>query len=341
MLTRFWFNAFPIIFLLISAHAFAQSPDLSLLNRDRPMLDAHNCYPYEGRWADRVTRALGTGSPVGIEQDLAWYVDPASGKGRVVVTHKPETDGSEPELKTYFFERVRPIVEKALRDGNSAEWPLIVVHFDFKDNQLPLLRAVWSLLGQYEDWITTGEKLADPKAISSWKVKPLLVLTEDPDAQEQVFSKEIPVGARLRIFGSAHTHAPKGQTKDATEHLLATTPADQLLTEPATNYRRWWNNSWHEVEEGGQPHAGDWTQSDDKRLRELVDHAHQFGYWMRFYTLDGFDASVGKENGWFESYNFGSRAAVEQRWKAAIAAGVDLIATDQYEDLAPLIHGKK
>ncbi len=329
-----------LVFLMAS-HCFAQSPDLSLLNRNRPLLDAHNCYPYDGRWADRITRALATGFPVGIEQDLAWYVDPASGKGRVVVTHKAETDGSEPELRTYFFERVRPMVEKALREHNSSQWPLIVVHFDFKDNQLPLLRAVWSLLGEYEDWITTARKLADPKAISPWKVKPLLVLTEDPDPQEQVFSKEVPSGGTLRIFGSAHTHAPKGQTKDETEHLLATTPAAQLLAEPATNYRRWWNNSWHEVEEGGQPRAGEWTAADNNRLRELVDHAHQLGYWMRFYTLDGFDAASGKEHGWFESYNFGSRAAAEERWKAAIAAGVDMIASDQYEDLSPVVRAKK
>lgn len=32
-------------------------------------------------------------------------------------------------------------------------------------------------------------------------------------------------------------------------------------------------------------------------------------------------------------YDFGSKEAVILRWKAAVAAGVDLIATDQYEDL--------
>jgi hypothetical protein len=56
------------------------------------------------------------------------------------------------------------------------------------------------------------------------------------------------------------------------------------------------------------------------------------GYWIRFYTLDGF--APAENRGWDANYNFGSRAAVEQRWRAAIAAGVDLIATDQYEDLA-------
>src|SRR3954469_16161460 len=103
MLAVVRFAALRTIALPLSLACWAQSPDLSLLNRNRPLLDAHNCYPYEGRWADRITRALGTGLPVGIEQDLAWYVDPATGKGRVLVTHKAETDGSEPELKTYFF----------------------------------------------------------------------------------------------------------------------------------------------------------------------------------------------------------------------------------------------
>ena len=38
----------------------------------RVLLDAHNCYPYDGRWADRIDRALRAGFPLSIEQDLAW-----------------------------------------------------------------------------------------------------------------------------------------------------------------------------------------------------------------------------------------------------------------------------
>ena len=57
---------------------------------------------------------------------------------------------------------------------------------------------------------------------------------------------------------------------------------------------------------------------------------------MRFYTLDGFSAE--ENRGWEKQYNFGSREAALARWKAALSAGVDLIATDQYEDLAPLMH---
>ena len=119
---------------------------------NKPILDAHNCYPYEGKWADRIDRAITTGSPVSIEQDIAWY------NGHVVVSHTAKTTGVEPLLSDYFFERVRPIVEKALKENKPDTWPVIILHFDFKDTQAPLLHAVWDVLGQYEDWITTAPK---------------------------------------------------------------------------------------------------------------------------------------------------------------------------------------
>jgi hypothetical protein len=196
---------FALSLALFLIPAYAQNAPLDFLNHNRPVLDAHNCYPYDGKWPDRVDRALKTGFPVGIEQDLAWYVDPATGKGRVVVTHSAKTNGSEPALRDYFFERVRPIVEKALADNDRARWPLIVLHFDFKDNQEPLLRAVWELLGEYQGWITTAVKSADRHEFTPFDAKPLLVLTEIPDEQERVFYTELPVGAKLRLFGSAHT----------------------------------------------------------------------------------------------------------------------------------------
>lgn len=301
------------------------------------MLDSHNCYPYDGRWADRVDRALKTEFPVAIEQDIAWYVDPQSGVGQAVVSHSQKATNADPTLRAYFFERVRPIVEKALAEGNRSQWPLIIVHFDFKDNRVPLLRAVWKLLGEYESWITTAPKLADSRELVPFDPKPLLVLTEDPDVQQTVFFDEVPVGSKLRLFGSAHTNMPAGSQQERI-HFAVTLPPDQLLTETPTNYRRWWNNSWFEVEEGGQQQAGAWTAADAVRLHALVDHAHRLGYWIRFYTLDGFAAAEGKEHGWFESYNFGSPAAVKERWRAALDAGVNLIATDQYEDLANFMH---
>jgi hypothetical protein len=309
--------------------AAAPAQTLDFLNRNRPVLDAHNCYPYDGKWVDRVDRALKTGFPVGIEQDLAWY------QGRVVVTHSAQTNGSEPDLRDYFFEKVRPIVEKALKDNDRSKWPLIVVHFDFKDNQEPLIRAVWKLLGEYEGWISTAPKSADPHELTPFDPKPLLVLTEIPDAQEKVFYTEIPIGGKLRLFGSAHTVPVQAANKKEENHLLATLPPEKLLIDRPTTYRRWWNNSWFTVEEGGQHEAGDWTPADNARLQALVDHAHKLGYWIRFYTLDGF--APDQDQGWGNTYNFGSPSAVLLRWQAALKAGVNLIASDQYESLREVI----
>ena len=230
---------------------------------------------------------------------------------------------------------MRPLVESALAANDRAHWPIIVVHFDFKSLQPELLRAVWKLLGDYEPWLTTAPKTADPRELAPFDPKPLLVLTEDADEQEEVFFRALPIGARLRVFGSAHTVGVRGNSQRETWHLAATIPPQKLLPDPPTNYRRWWNNSWYVVEEGGQRRGGEWTPANEQRLRALVDHAHRMGYWIRFYTLDGFTPA--ENRGWDNNYNFGSHAAVEARWRAAIAAGVNLIATDQYEDLAALM----
>jgi hypothetical protein len=304
----------------------AAQPQLDFLNHNHPVVDAHNCYPYEGHWSDRIDRALKAGFPVSIEQDIAWA------NGRPVVSHTAKTTGNEPALRDYFFERVRPIVEQALARNDRTHWPLIILHFDFKTLEPQVLHAVWDLLGEYQNWITTAPQTIDPHQLAPFDPKPILVITEDADEQEQVFFRSLPPGAKLRVFGSAHSAAVPGASREERVHLLATLPPEQLLTERPTNYRRWWNNSWFAVEEGGQTKAGDWSAAANQRLHALVDRAHGVGYWIRFYTLDGFTDA--EDRGWDKGYNFGSRQAVLARWKAAYEAGVDFIATDQYEDLA-------
>ena len=312
-----------------------QNAGLASLNHNKPVVDAHNCYPYEGQWANRIDRAISAGFPVSIEQDMAWYVDPATGKGRAVVSHTADTKGGEPTLRAYFFDKVRPIVEAALKENDRSKWPVIILHFDFKDVRPELLHAVWDVLGGYDTWITTAPKTADPSRLEPLDIKPILVVTEESDEQAKVFYDDLPVGARLRLFGSAHATKIPGSTSAERSHNAATMTPAQLLTEKPTNYRRWWNNSWSVVEEGGQRKAGAWTPAADIRLRSLVDYAHRQGFWIRFYTLDGFGQA--EDQGWDRNYNFGSLEAVMPRWQAAWDAGVDFIATDQYEDLAKLV----
>ncbi len=290
----------------------------------RTQMDAHNCYPYDGRWADRIDRALSAGPPLAIEQDLFWYTDPSTGQSRSLVTHGKPARGDEPSMRDYFFERIRPLMETALRDGNRGNWPLITLNLDFKSDEAAHHAAVWDLLGEYEHWLCTAERLAGPARVAPMTAGPLLVLTGEADSQEHDFHDIVPVGGRLRLFGAVSV---KGRRE-------STTPPEVMVPGAATNYRRWWNNPWKVVEQGGQAKAGFWTDVEQARLNALVRHAHDRGLWIRFYTLDGDTPASMKANGWFNEYNFGSRAAAEIRWAAARRAGVDYIASDHYEALA-------
>jgi hypothetical protein len=313
----------PLLALLLSISPLAaQQPGT------RTVLDAHNCYPYYEWWGDRIDRALSAGTPVAIEQDLAWHTDPKSGRSWSVVTHGLPTYGNEPTMEQYFFERVRPIVEKALKEGNHGNWPLITLNLDFKDNQPEHLAAVLALLRKYQPWLSTAVKTEEADAMQPLDVRPILVLTGEPREQQTVFYDQLKIGDRVLLFGSIPTEDKDG----------AAAP-EMLDPSPATNYRRWWNNPWKVVEPAGQPNAGQWTPAKMARLRALVERAHANHLWIRFYTLDGATKPELSCNGWFKDYNFGSLDQVSIRWRAAIAAHVDYVASDQYELLGKIIHG--
>lgn len=294
----------------------------------RVLLDAHNAYPQNGRWTDRIDRALSTGLPVAIEQDLYWAKDQTGGRFEIRVAHDQSELDRAPTLEAYFFERIRPLMERALEEQRRDEWPLIVLNLDFKQNDAPLLDAVYSLLGKYEPWLTTAPRTSTPQVAAPLSVGPLLVLCGSSDAQRARFHDAVPVGRRLRAFGAIRSVAAPGATAAERAANLARLPAEQLIAPTASNYARWVNFPWLVVESGGQANAGDWDAADSTRLDALVKRAHAQHLWIRFYTLDGF---LNDGDGLTTSYDFGSDAAVRLRWRAAINAGVDFIATDHYE----------
>ena len=319
----------------MAPHAAPQAPPRAWAGAPgaRVLLDAHNCYPDGGKWTDRIDRALATGLPLAIEQDLFWFRDPRSGVSRSILAHSEPFTGSEPSLSTHFFERIRPLVEQALRDGKRETWPLIVLNLDLKSNEPEHHAAIRQSSREYESWLTTAPRVADGSRPAALDVKPVLVLTGNPDAQQAAFHDRVPVGGRLRVFGAIPMdfEAKVGKGKEAIPKLAGLSPAE-LIASGATNYRRWVNFPWAVVERGGQAEAGAWTPADAARLAALSALAHSRGLWIRFYTLNGHaDAD---DRGWTASYNFGSPAAVETRWRAARDAGVDFIASDQYEGLA-------
>ena len=291
----------------------------------RVWLHAHNCYPDEGRGADRLSRALAaTRGTVAIEQDVAWDAR----RRQAVVSHDTDLDGTEPTLEAHFFEALAPRLDAALAAGNTAAWPVVVLHLDFKTNEPDHHAAIWALLGRYERWLTTAPRVTSsaPQPLS---LGPLLVLTEQGEGQERTFHDAVPAGGRLRLFGTVP--APAGDSNDAPEVRMAKAVAaapDVLIPSGATNYRRWSNHAWAVVEAGGPPRAGEWTPADRTRLQALVARAHALGLWLRFYTLNGHEPN---DAGWTDGYNFGALDAVRPRWQAAIETGVDFIATDQYE----------
>ena len=324
--------------ILVASQSNAPSASAeTLLPGRRVWLHAHNCYPEKGRWNDRLDRALATrASGIAIEQDVAWRVDPATGRGASIVSHDNKLTGAEPTLESHFFARVRPLIERALAENRRETWPVMVLHLDFKTNEPAHHQAIWELLGRHLAWLTTAERVADETRVTPFTVGPLLVLTENGEGQADTFHARVPVGDRLRIFGTIPpTTFPAAKTSEERAAAAFAATPEALIPVRATNYRRWTNFSWNVVESGGQNKAADWNGEDDRRLRAIVSRAHDMGLWVRFYTLNGH--VPGKGLGWTESYNFGSEAAARQRLQAAVAAGVEFIATDQYEELARVL----
>ncbi|MCK5861205.1 MAG: hypothetical protein KAH38_01885 [Candidatus Hydrogenedentes bacterium] len=299
-----------LIVCVIAFNAIAILPSAqgepAFLPGKRVLFEAHNCYPYHGLWNNRIDNALSTGFPLAIEIDLVWHSNEETGEGRLAAAHNEPLSGKEPDLKNYFFERVRPHIETALAMNNKADWPLITLNINnIRSNCPAAFVEMWNLTETYASWLCTAVKGTAPNPPAPMEVKPILILSSSGSQEQQHFYNILPEGADLHIFGSGNP--------------------DQ----DATNFRRWLNYSWEAVEPEGQSNATEWNTVKKNRLCNLVDHAHQRGYWIRFYSLNGHPAASSILLGLSPNYNFGALDVVKVRWKEADRAHVDFIATDQ------------
>ena len=303
----------------------------------RTTILAHNAFPDHGKYADRLDRVIAAGVPFAVEQDLAW-VD-----GRSLLIHGPKAAGSDdPTLESYFFPKVRPIIEKALKHGNKGNWPLVTLYLDIKNDPPEHLEAVSKLLDKYDSWLTTAEKTSDLAKQSPLDLKPMMVLVEDKqhDIKQEFFYDRVPVGGKIRVFGSATKFDENPQKlprekKAERIDLLVNFDPEQLVSRKADNYHRWFGTNWAFVEKGGETGSGEWNAAAEQRLKKFVDYGHRLGYFVGFYCLDGYTEA--ENQGWDKGYNFGSKDRVMPRWQAAVRARADFIATDQVEEVAKVI----
>lgn len=326
--------------LVLTAVASAQHAPAPVTPAARTLVLAHNAYPDHGRYADRLDRALASGQPLIVEEDLAW-VD-----GRSLLIHGAKNAAAEdPTLETYFFPKVRPLIEKALKEGRKDIWPVVTLYLDIKNDPPEHLAAISKVLDRYDDWLTTAVKTDDILKVSPLQVKPLMVLVEDKQNdlnKLQVFYDQVPVGGRIRVFGSVPKLDPNPGHKlakpEATDLQFAATPQD-LIQGRADNYHRWIGIDWAYIEKGGETHAGAWSPASEQRLKRFIAYGHKLGYLVGVYCLDGFTEA--DNQGWDKDYNLGSREAAVTRWEAAARARADFVSTDHYQQLSQTLASLK
>ncbi len=262
-------------------------------------LNAHNSYPEHGRGRDRLARARRAGLWA-VELDLAW----SEARGRAVISHDAKkVRGDEPTLDEYFF---RPLARQLQRLPRGE--PGLLLMLDFKSDHPGPVREVHATLAAHRHMLTTSAR----DGAIRWG--PLTVILSENAAAIALFEKLTPPGEPY--LAMAIREPPDRKWKDDIR---------DYFPEPATPFHRLFNFDWRNVERDPNPNAGPWTAAESARLETIVNLAREKGYWTRAWTLNATTTM------WGTGRNFGSRAALLQRWRAARAAGLDCIATDEYE----------
>lgn len=303
--------------LLLIALFYAELCVGSLLAADYPkqwFLNAHNCYPAEGRGADRLDRSRRAGISA-IEIDLAW----SEARKRAVITHTVKLTGNEPLIDDYFL---RPMLPELRR--MPAGKPGILLIFDFKDHQAGTVQEVYDLLHRLRSLVTACGRRGEPPESAPLGWQPLtVVLSGDPEA----------IAAYEKLTPDSEPYLAMGN-REPPENKFRENVAD-YFPEPATAFYRVFNFNWGHIEGGRNDQAGEFTAAKRARLEELVRVGHAKGYWLRAWTLNA--ASLA----WDAKDNFGTSEALLGRWRAAWAVGLENVATDEYEMAGEYLHGRK
>ena len=166
-------------------------------------------------------------------------------------------------MREYFFERIRPIVETAIQENRHDDWPIITLNLDFKSDEPEHHAAVWKLLGEYERWLCTAPRGADPADVQPMRLAPVLVLTGEQDAQQQDFSDSLPAARPLRLFGAVIACRKACPGPRRITGAGGTTPGRRSSRRDSRRQER------------GPPRT-------QQRLTPAVRAAHTAGLWIRY-----------------------------------------------------------
>ena len=131
-------------------------------------LHAHNCYPEKGP-VGRSDPARARRADVGhrhrtgrrlVRRSLHRARTNRRLSRRQAGWHRADPRGA--------FLRSRPARSSRRRCATNRKdtWPVMVLHLDFKTNEPAHHQAVWDLLGKYESWLTTAERVADEQRVT-------------------------------------------------------------------------------------------------------------------------------------------------------------------------------
>jgi len=268
---------------------------------------AHNCYAVDRADNPRLAEALMLGID-NIEIDLGWD---AAGD-RLVVGHD-----ATPRAGVAY-----PAFEASLVTALDAHWAAhppgpgvapTVLTVDFKSDDPAAVGRFKAFLDAHPGWFSSAPKAAE----SPLTRRRLTVCLTGSEAAKVAYDAMVPPGGTYRAFRDRVFGAGAKYEDD----VAAYAPT------PATAYHRFLTLHWSAVERGGPALAGGWTDAEAARLVALVRRAHDRGYRVRFYCLNGHTGPL------FTGYRFPDDASARIRWLAAAGAGVDWVASDEYRQI--------
>lgn len=283
---------------------------LCLLAGDAPRplpVSAHNCYPSNSASPEKLEQALALGID-NIEIDLGWDAS----RRAVIVGHDatPREGVVYPEFQAYLV----PALERrwaSVRDDGAPT----VLTLDWKTSEPDALRAVKAFLDAHPDWFSSAPKADD----SPMTPRRLTVCFTGDETAKDIYDAMVSPGEPYRAFRDTVFGAGGKPLDDVTAYGPSRSSA----------YHRFLTFHWGHVEPGAPARAGDWEPADADRLRALIESAHRRGFRVRIYCVNGQTGPL-----LLSPYRFANPEAAEARWRASADAGVDWVATDEYDAAA-------